>query len=108
MHRIRVIGRLTALLAGLAGLAAAWAASGATPALATMNRIPDGDNGSPQLLPISTVTRTLVAGGMPGWQIALIAAGAAAAAAIVAVLLDRTRAARQPVVTGQRLAVSDK
>jgi hypothetical protein len=106
MHRIRVIGRLTALLAGLAGLAAAWAASGATPALATMNRIPDGDNGSPQLLP--TVTHTVVVGGMPGWQIALIAVAAAATAAIVAVLLDRARAARQPVVTGQRLAVPDR
>ena len=107
MHRIRVIGRLTALLAGLAGLAA-WAASGATPALATVNRIPDGDNGSPQLGPIPTVTRTVVLGGMPGWQIALIAVGAAATAAIVAVLLDRTRAARRPVVTRQPIAVPHK
>jgi hypothetical protein len=39
---------------------------------------------------------TVVVGGMPGWQIVLIALGAAATAAIVAVLLDRTRAARQP------------
>jgi hypothetical protein len=38
------------------------------------------------------VTRTVVVGGMPGWQIALIAAGAALLAATVAVLLDRARA----------------
>ena len=34
-------------------------------------------------------------GGMAGWQIALIAAGAALVAAIAAVALDRTRAARK-------------
>jgi hypothetical protein len=37
----------------------------------------------------------VIAGGMPGWQIALIAIGAAVAAAAVAVLLDRARAARR-------------
>ena len=36
---------------------------------------------------------------MPGWQIALIAAGAALAAAAVAVLLDRARAARKAHAT---------
>jgi hypothetical protein len=39
------------------------------------------------------VTRTVVVGGMPGWQIALIAAGAALLAATLAVLADRVRAA---------------
>jgi hypothetical protein len=34
-------------------------------------------------------------GGMPGWQITLIAAGAALAGAAMAVLLDRARAARK-------------
>ena len=42
--------------------------------------------------PISHV-RTVVIGGMPGWQIALIAIGAALLAATVAVLLDRARTA---------------
>jgi hypothetical protein len=32
---------------------------------------------------------------MPGWQIALIAIGAALAAAVTAVLLDRMRSARR-------------
>ena len=35
----------------------------------------------------------VTAGGMAGWQIAVIAAGAALAAAIAAVVLDRARAA---------------
>ena len=38
---------------------------------------------------------TGIAGGMPGWQITLIAVGAALAAAILAVLLDRAWAARK-------------
>ena len=37
------------------------------------------------------------AGGMAGWQIALIAAGAALAAAAAAVLLDRKLAGRRGV-----------
>ena len=38
---------------------------------------------------------TVVTGGMPGWQITLIAAGAALLAATLAMLLDRARAARR-------------
>ena len=37
--------------------------------------------------------RTAVTGGLPGWQIAVIAAGAALAVATVFVLLDRARRA---------------
>jgi hypothetical protein len=44
------------------------------------------------------VTRTVVVGGMPGWQIALIAVGAALLAATVAVLLDRARASRRTAI----------
>jgi hypothetical protein len=36
---------------------------------------------------------------MPGWQIALIAAGAALAAATLAVLADRARAAQEKTIT---------
>jgi hypothetical protein len=42
-----------------------------------------------------TVTRTIVVGGMPGWQIALIAAGAALLTATLAVVADRARAAHR-------------
>ena len=46
------------------------------------------------------MTRTVVAGGMPGWQIALIAAGAALLAAALAVLADRALAAhRKPALS---------
>jgi hypothetical protein len=38
---------------------------------------------------------TVVVGGMPGWQIALIAAAATLVAATVAVLVNRARAARR-------------
>jgi hypothetical protein len=41
------------------------------------------------------VTRVVVAGGMPGWQIALIAAGTALIAAALAVLADRARTAHR-------------
>jgi hypothetical protein len=44
------------------------------------------------------VTRTIVAGGMPGWEIALIAAGAALLAAALAILADRARTARRKTV----------
>jgi hypothetical protein len=50
----------------------------------------------------ATATRTVVAGGMPGWQIALIAAGAALLAATLAVLADRARAAHGRMLTIQR------
>ena len=47
---------------------------------------------------IHTVTRTVLASGMPGWQITLIAVSAALLAAVVAVLADRARAARRHVI----------
>jgi hypothetical protein len=44
--------------------------------------------------PVSHI-HTVIVGGMPGWQIALIAAGAAILAAALAVILDRARAGRR-------------
>jgi hypothetical protein len=89
MHRIRGIGRLTALLTGLAS---ALLAATAFPAFAQIP--PEGGTPGPaSQLPVHTV----VVGGMPGWQIALIAIGAAVTAAVAAVFLDRIRAARQPL-----------
>ena len=97
MNRIRATGRRIALLSGLA---AALLAVGVVPAFA-MQAPPVG--GDEVLAPVYAVS-----GGMPGWQIALIALGAAVVAAIVAVRVDRARAARQQVVTAQRLAVPGK
>jgi hypothetical protein len=46
----------------------------------------------PAPVPIHTIST-----GMPGWQIALIAAGAAIFAAAAAVILDRARTTRRPL-----------
>jgi hypothetical protein len=88
MNRIhRCLGVVAALGGTLLTLAVA-----APAALAT---IPDPGGGpGPGTLPASV---TVVTGGMPGWQIVLIAAGAALAAAVAAVLADRAWAARRSV-----------
>jgi hypothetical protein len=89
IHRIRRAIRLLAVLAS-----ALLACGAATPALAASLRPPPGSLQSPQAPPPTRI-HTVVTGGMPGWQITLIAVGAALAAAIVAVHLDRARAARR-------------
>ena len=102
MNRIR---RITVTLAGLATAVLAFAA--ASPAAFAIRVPPPGGTGSGITRPIpgpKTATvpplpqvHTVVTGGTPGWQIALIAAGAALLAAILAVYLDRARAARRHV-----------
>ena len=89
IHRIR---RLAVVLAG-AVLASAAAAPAA---LAVNHPLPDG---RPAFVPTypatSPVTAGVAAGGMPGWQIVLIALGAALIAASIAVILDRALATRR-------------
>ena len=94
MNPIRHIRRA---LAVLAGLTAAVLALGATPAFAT---VPAPDPGAGYVAPASVPAqaRTIVVGGMPGWQIALIAVGAALLAAELAVLADRVLAARRRAI----------
>jgi len=99
MNRTPRIRRATAALTGLAlvilGLAAAPAAfARVVPA--------SGSDGVTAPAAVPAVTRVVVVGGMPGWQIALIAAGAALIAAALAVLADRARAAHRS--TGLRAA----
>lgn len=89
IHRIRKATRLLAALAS-----ALLAVAAATPALATSLRPPPSSLQSPPAPPSARI-HTVVTGGMPGWQITLIAVGAALAAAIVAVFLDRAWAARR-------------
>jgi hypothetical protein len=89
IHRIR---RLAGVLAGVLLALAATA-----PAALAVNRpLPDG---RPAFVPTypatSPATAAVAAGGMPGWQIALIAIGAAVIAATVAVILDRGLATRK-------------
>ena len=88
MIRIR---RILTALATLAG--ALLALTAASPAAFAVRVPPPGDNAGPAQAPPQT--HTIIVGGMPGWQIALIAATAALAAAAVAVLLDRIWTARR-------------
>jgi hypothetical protein len=91
MNRIHPIRRLAGILAGLAGALLAFTA--ASPAAFAMNVPPPGGySGTVQAPP---QVHTIVTGGMPGWQITLIAVAAAVIAATVAVILDRAWAARR-------------
>ena len=115
MNRIRHIRRLTI---AMAGLACAWLgiAIAAPAAFAAAGRFqpPGGESrgtamlraplaGHIHQLPPQTLgpvlVHTVVAVGMPGWQIALIAIGAALFAATAAVLLDRARTTRRHPAT---------
>ena len=88
-HRIRRLARILA-----AGACALLALATVSPAMAaTMSRPHYGPSVSPAQVPAQT--HTVIVGGMPGWQIALIAAGTAVLAALLAVTADRARAARR-------------
>jgi hypothetical protein len=82
--------RITAVLATVTGGVLAWAA--AVPAAsAAIIPVPDGPYGPAPASPVQVIA----AGGMPGWQITLIAVAAGLVAATVAVVLDRARASRR-------------
>jgi hypothetical protein len=89
IHRIR---RAIVLLAALTS--ALLAVGTTAPAFAAGLRPPPGSLHSPPA-PQVTPTHTVVAGGMPGWQITLIAVSAAVLAATLALILDRARTARR-------------
>jgi hypothetical protein len=84
------LGRLAAILAGLAAVVLV-----ATPAFARLEPDPGAGYVAPAAVPPPVQVRTIVAGGMPGWQIALIAIGAALVAAAAAIVLDRMLASRR-------------
>jgi hypothetical protein len=86
--------RIAVVFTGL-GATVATLATLAGPASAATGMIPAGEITGPANA--ASAATTVVAGGMPGWQIALIAVGAALVAAVVAVLLDRARLARRPL-----------
>ena len=93
MRTIKSLSRLGVVLASPAVVAVSLA-SGAS-ASTTMIPLGGGDGGAaPDANPV-TVVRTVVVGGMPGWQIALIAVMAALVTAFAAVLVERTRVARR-------------
>jgi hypothetical protein len=90
------IRRIRRFAAALAGLAVALVSFSAAPAFAVPPPGSDGSAGTPAL---PAQVHTIVVGGTPGWQIALIAIGAALFAATAAVLLDRARSARRNPAT---------
>jgi hypothetical protein len=94
VNPIRRIRRFAVVIAGLAA-----AVLVATPAFARLEPDPGAGYVAPASVPAQVQVRTIVAGGMPGWQIALIAVGAALLAAALAVLADRAMAARRRTAT---------
>ena len=96
MNPIHPFRRVVAALAALACTLLASAAAG--PAAFAMIVVPDPGGAGTAPVPAGGVG-VLASGGMPGWQITLIAAGAALVAAIAAVLIDRARAARRTPAT---------
>ena len=94
--------RIRRLAAGLAGLTAALLvfAMAAPAALASGQRPPPGHIHQPvHQPPVPAPAHTAITGGMAGWQIALIATGAALAAAAIAILADRAWAAHKTHAT---------
>jgi hypothetical protein len=87
---LRRLGLMLASLVAI-GLGFAGSASAATTVIPVGG---SGGSGGPAPAP-ATVVRTVVVGGMPGWQIALIAVVAALVAGVVAVLADRARSTRR-------------
>ena len=89
MHRCNHVRRIATVLGAFAA-SVLVALTGATAALAYP--VPPPGRGGPVQPPR---VQTIVTGGMPGWQIALIAIGAAIFAAALAVTLDRTYTAHR-------------
>jgi hypothetical protein len=81
------------LFAAVATLASAALTLAAAPAAFAMQVPPPGQGSG--IAPPPPPVRVLAEGGMPGWQITLIALAAALVAVAVTVLLDRARAARK-------------
>ena len=80
----RLAAAAVALLAGILAAPAAFASNVPPPGI--------GDTSTPAA---PAVVHTVTVGGTPGWQIALIAVGAAIVAAALTALADRARAAHR-------------
>ena len=93
MRTIKSLSRLGVVLASLAAIAVGFA-NGASASTAVIPVGGSGDATATDTGPV-TVVHTVVVGGMPGWQIALIAVVAALVTAFAAVLVERTRMARR-------------
>jgi hypothetical protein len=81
------ISRILGILAGVAGALLGILATGSA---ALAYDVPPGGGGGPASPPVQVIAN----GGMAGWQIALIALGAALVASVIAILADRSWLAR--------------
>jgi uncharacterized membrane protein YhaH (DUF805 family) len=91
IHRISHLARFLAAFTGaLLGLAVS-----APAAFALRVPAPGGSSSVSPAGPSPTFTHTVVASGMPGWQITVIVAVVALLAATIAIVVDRARAARR-------------
>lgn len=95
------MNRIQRCLSALAALAGALIAGIAT-APAALASLPPPDPYPADYVPPPVVHT--VTGGMPAGQIALLVVGAAVLAGVVAVRVDRVRAARRPVTAPAALA----
>jgi hypothetical protein len=90
--------RLAGVLAGVLAAVTCGLLASAAIVPAAFAKLPPGvevvRTAHPAQIPATTV-RVITAGGMAGWQITLIALGAALVAAAAAVLFDRALAARR-------------
>ena len=99
MNRLHTIRRLAMILTGLTGaLLAFWAGAAPAAFASVLGGDPHGRPGlvSPPEPPLPRAY-ALATVGMPGWQIALIVAGAALLGAALAATVYRLRAARRRV-----------
>jgi glycerol uptake facilitator-like aquaporin len=97
LHRVRLV--LAGIVVTLLNVAFTLPASASSPRL-----LPPPEPGTSPAHPVGPVVRTMVVGGMPGWQIALIAIAASLVAATAAVLVYRTLTIRITAVTERRTA----
>jgi hypothetical protein len=92
----RAGARLRRLAAVLAAVTCGLLASAAIVPAAFAMPVPGPGGGTAPVAPVpATTVRVVTAGGMAGWQIILIALGAAIFAAAAVVLFDRAMAARR-------------
>ena len=113
MNRIPNIRRLACVLAGLASAVLAFVitspaafayrlppSGGGSAGPATLRPRPPGWDKHPPLPPLHVGAHPVITGGMPGWQITLIAVAAALAAASLTVAISRMSAARRRMSAG--------
>ena len=99
-HPAPRLRRTIAALTVVTGALLAWATVPAASAATITIPDPGGAYGPVPATSPTAPAQVIAVGGMPGWQITLIAVAAALVAATATVLLDRVRASRRTAVTG--------